>query len=592
MADPSGTDVRDASVATATSAHRIMGPRWDVIRHVLAGTEAMRAAGVTYLPRHQEESQINYQDRITSTVLVNMTELVLDALVGRVFKLPLAVEDNVPAGVEALLDDVDLTGTGLNPFCRDWFQEGLAMGVSHVLVDMQTPDWEPPPGVSRTLADDRNDNLRPYWYRVSPENVVAAFATLVNGREVLTHVRIAEHSVEQKGWVEQEMMRIRVLEPDHWELWEPVDVAKQSPQDAWHRVSDGPNPLGFIPLVTFYTGTRDRQPFVCKPPMLDLAYLNVAHWQSSSDQRSILTIARFPILAVSGATSEDVQKLKIGPREWLSTPDSQGKWYYVEHRGRAIDAGEKDLERLEDLMASYGAEFLRAKAGTKSATERILDEAGTISPLEAMALDFQDVLKVALDITASWLEAGRQPGDKLADGGKVSVVVDVSAQEADQISLEALFRARSARDISRRAYLDMLQNRGVLTEDFDHDADIKELETEVEYGMPISGVDAGTVPGVAARDQPLPAGSRGMKDSLERTGKDDILEDAEDPNVTGTLPAGSKGAAGGLQDTPGGNRTPSKAGMRNLPNVGPPRRRPPPKLPASPRRSAVAGRKA
>lgn len=551
------------SVASRTASHRVMSPRWDVIRHILGGTESMRAAGVAYLPRHQEESQINYQDRITATVLMNTTELVTDTLVGRVFKVPLEVEENVPPSVLDLLDDVDLTGTGLNPFCREWFYEGLAMGVSHVLVDMQTPDWVPPPGVSRTLADDRADNLRPYWYRVSPENVIAAFATLVNGKEVLTHVRIAEHHVEKDGWLEREVLRIRVLEPDHWEVWQPDDLEKQGPDDAWHKIDEGENPLGFIPLVTFYTGMRAGPPFVCKPPLLDLAYLNVAHWQSSSDQRSILTVARFPILAVSGATSEDVVKLKIGPREWLSTPDAQGKWYYVEHRGQAIKVGAADLASLEDQMASYGAEFLRAKPGTKSATERLLDEAGTISPLEAMALDFQDALKLVLDITATWMAPSRQPGAKLEDGGTVSVVVDVSGQEADQISLEALFRARAARDISRRAYLAAMQNRGILTEDFDHDEDLKELASEIEFGMPERGVDPATKPGATAAKQP---------------------EDMR------TQPQDVKGAAGGLQDTPGGNKTPSATNARPLPNVTP--KRPPAKLPANGRRSAIAGRRA
>jgi len=32
-----------------------------------------------------------------------------------------------------------------------------------------------------------------------------------------------------------------------------------------------------------------------KPPLLDLAWLNVEHWQSASDQSNILHVARVPI---------------------------------------------------------------------------------------------------------------------------------------------------------------------------------------------------------------------------------------------------------------------------------------------------------
>lgn len=544
-----------ATVAARNSAWRIMSPRWSVVRHVLAGTEALRAAGTEFLPRHQEESLVNYQDRLLGTVLVNTTELVTDTLVGRVFKVPLEPESNVPAGVSALFPDVDLTGTGLNPFCREWFYEGLAMGVSHVLVDMQAPDWEPPPGVPRTLADDRKDGLRPYWYRVSPENVIAAFTTRENGKEVLTHVRIAETSVERAGFGEAEVTRIRVLERDHWELWEPVDMDKQGEEDEWQKVAEGPNALGVIPLVTFYTGMRDKQAFVCKPPLLDLAYLNVAHWCSSSDQRSILTVARFPILAVSGVAQEEVVKLKIGPREWLVTPDASGKWYYVEHTGRAILAGERDLAKLEDQMAAYGAEFLRAKPGVKSATERILDEAGTISPLEAMALDFQDALKQALDLTALWLKADRAPGE-VVDGGTVTVVVDVTEEEANQVALEALFRARAARDISRRAYLRILVNRGILPEDFDHDADLEELANEPEFGMPERGVDPETDPGASAKNQPT-GGAKAPNDGAQTAPGGD----GQPRTVGANLPrVDGRANKGGAPPRPGGRRPLARGG--------------------------------
>lgn len=534
-----------ASPATRSQAHRIMSPRWDLIRHILAGTEAMRAAGDQYTPRHQEESLLNYQDRVLSTVLVNVTELVSESLVGRVFKVPLAPQDDVPKPMLAQFDDVDLAGTGINPFCREWFEEGLNMGLSHVVVEMQQPTTQE--GEVRTLADDQKEALRPYWYRVSPENVIAAYTARVNGREVLTHVRIAEHAVERQGFAEVNVLRIRVLEPDHWETWLPKDPEKQGEDDEWVMEAQGPNPLGFIPMVTFYTGTRDKVPFLCKPPLLDLAHLNVAHWNSTSDQRSILTVARFPILAASGIDADDVTKLKIGPREWLSSPDANGKWYYVEHSGRAIQAGERDLQRLEALMAAYGAQFLKSQPGTQSATERALNEAGTLSPLEAMGLDFQDCLQQVLALHAQWMNLGQGPNA----GGLVKVEVDVSEQEVDQVALEALFRARVARDISRAAYIGVLKNRGVLPEDFDHAADLQQLADEPEFGMPERGVDANTKPGAPDKAQNDPIGNPTPK------------------------------PGGNAQDTPGGNTIPSKPkGGQNLPS-----------LTGNSRKSAIAGRK-
>ena len=49
-----------------------------------------------------------------------------------------------------------------------------------------------------------------------------------------------------------------------------------------------------------------------RPPLLDLAWLNLAHWQSSSDQRHILHIARVPILFARGMDTAESQ-IDIGP---------------------------------------------------------------------------------------------------------------------------------------------------------------------------------------------------------------------------------------------------------------------------------------
>src|SRR5690606_23373074 len=136
----------------------------------------------------------------------------------------------------------------------------------------------------------------------------------------------------------------------------------------------------------------------CKPPLADLAHLNVEHWQSKSDQRNVLTVSRFPILAAAGVPAD--QKVTIGPNNFLTTDDVQGKWYYVEHTGAAIAAGQTDLESLEDQMATYGAEYMRKRPGDETATGRALDSAESSSYLAATVRDFQDCVELAMQYTA------------------------------------------------------------------------------------------------------------------------------------------------------------------------------------------------
>lgn len=462
MAD---TPNKKPTVASPSSAYLRMAPRWRMIDVLLGGTEAMRAAGEEFLPQYDNESNKNYQSRLQRATLLNMTEQTLDTLAGKPFREAIVLDEDVPPQIEDLAEDVDMQGNNLQAFARSWFREAWAKGFSHVLVEHPTPEaktdaeGEQRP---RTLADDRAEGLRPYWVHVKPECLIAAYSAVVLGQEVLTHVRILEKSVERVGWEEVEVVRVRVLEPGTWQVWAPNEKG-----DEWHIESEGATSLDYIPLVTFYAGKRTSL-MECKPPLTDLAHLNVAHWQSSSDQRNVLTVSRFPILAASGVPAD--QKVNIGPNNFLTTEAPEGKWYYVEHTGAAIAAGQTDLSSLEDQMATYGAEYMRKKPGDETATGRALDAAESSSYLAATVRDFQDCIELAMQYTADWLG--------LEEGGSAKVNADVDLSEADAAELDALLKMRAQRDISRKTLLDEMQKRAVLSDDFDEEADAELLAEE------------------------------------------------------------------------------------------------------------------
>ena len=470
----STTDEKDPnSPATTSAAYDFMSPRWTLIETLLGGTEAMREAGELYAPRHTEETEDGYQDRLEGSVLLNMVEQTLDTLSGKPFCEEMNLGDDVPdAIIEQVLPDVDLQGNNLEVFARRWFREGMAKAFSHVLIDYPRP--EPvEEGQRRTLADDRREGLRPYWNMIKPEAVLFARAEVIGGVEVLQHVRIWETYTEQDGFAEVHKARIRVLEPGLVQLWEPMK-AKGNKEPEWRMVEEWETGLSYVPLVTFYA---HREGFMTgKPPLLDLAHLNVTHWQSTSDQRHILTVARFPILACEGASEEDGEVVTIGPNKILYGP---GKFKYIEHTGASIEAGRQDLKDLEEKMAGYGAEFLKARPGTATATARALDSAEASSDLAQMVGVFQDAIAQCLDITAEWMRI--QGG-----GGTIDLNKDFGLSEEDTAKLAAVEKARERRDISRKAYLNVLKLSGALPEDYDAEADWEEIQEELA-GMGLMG---------------------------------------------------------------------------------------------------------
>jgi hypothetical protein len=313
------------------------------------------------------------------------------------------------------------------------------------------------------LADDRAAGLRPYFVHLPPENVIAAHAEMVDGVETLTHVRVHEQEVVRDGFEETVVDRIRVYEPGLVEVYEKRGTKGR---EEWAVVENYNYDLPYIPIVTFYA---QREGFMMsKPPLLDLVNMNIAHWQSQSDQTAVLTVARFPMLASSGMMDDD--EVVVGPNQWLATRDPQGRIYYVEHSGKAINSGRLDLLDLEEKMAKYGAEFLTKKPGRQTATARALDSAEAISPLQDMTHRFVDSVNVAMQYAADWMG--------LEFGGTVDLNTDFGLSGSDGGALTALSNARQSRDISRETYLRELQRYNVLDRSFDIESDGEMLRDE------------------------------------------------------------------------------------------------------------------
>jgi len=454
------------SPATTSEAYDTMLPLWEKMNSVLGGTRTMRDAGKAYLPRHEEESETAYDERLARSCFYNQTRLTLESMVGRPFSDPMKLIE-VPSQAEGWLENIDLQGNSIGVFAREWFMAGVGKGFCHVLVEMPLPrDTEAEEGRARTLEDDRKEGLRPYWVMVPPESVIAAHATVVDGREVVTHLRIKECVVESDGFAEKKIERIKVwgVNPSQVTVYEKLKTDKK--KEEWVPIQQYPFDLPYIPFVTYYA---HRKGFMLSdPPLLDLADLNIAHWQSNSDQTSILTVSRFPILAAAGVT--DSKDIIVGPYVSLATTDPAGRFYYVEHGGAAIEAGRQDLKDTEERMAEYGAMFLRKRPGSITATARALDSAEATSPLQDMTVRFIDAVNNALAITADWV--------KLESLGQVELSTDFGPEEADGGDLAALGEARRNRDISRETLLREFHRRGVLGDDFDAEQDEMELEEE------------------------------------------------------------------------------------------------------------------
>ena len=106
------------------------------------------------------------------------------------------------------------------------------------------------------------------------------------------------------------------------------------------------------------------------PPLMDLAWMNLAHWQSYSDQRSILRFVRIALLFVAGLDDEEMEKpITIGANRTFRSKNPNAKMEYVEHTGKGVEAGQEDLNKIEGRMQTLGLRPYTSRPGTVTATE-------------------------------------------------------------------------------------------------------------------------------------------------------------------------------------------------------------------------------
>lgn len=429
------SDVRTESAAVSE-----MSCHWPMIRALLGGTSAMRAAGTAYLPKWPNEDQASYDARLKVATLYPAFSRTVEVLAGKPFAKPLTLGENVPGRIADWCDDIDLQGRNLHTFAADIMRDVIGYGVSGVLVDY------PPANGVKTLADERAMGARPYFTRYAPGTVLGWRTQRRAGATRLTQLRLLEAvEVEDGPFGVKCIEQVRVLVPGAWAIYRKVEAGVDAGK--WVLTEEGTTTLKEIPFVFFY-GRR-----VCcgvgLPPLLELAHLNVEHWQSASDQSTILHVARVPILTVIGA--DDDTTITVGASHAVKLPrDADMK--FVEHTGAAIEAGRLSLQDLEERMRQTGAELLVLKPGQITATQTRSESEANKSALQRMAEGVEDAMDACLQFAADWV------GE--AEGGSVELFKDFSAGTLAESMKDLL-----AMPISDETKFNEAKRRGLIASD-------------------------------------------------------------------------------------------------------------------------------
>ena len=403
---PGGTDspfMRTAAVLEQIKA-------WEIMKAVTQGTEYLRENSEAFLPLEPREDYSAYLARVNRAVFSPYTQRLIRAATGLILRKPISLI-GAPYWTDVFAKDVDGCGSDLDEYARRNLICALTYGHSHTLVDF------PAPTGARSLAEERSLNRRPYWIEIDPTNIYGWRLYREVNYGNLTQIRIAEKAVIPDGdFGESVYEQIRVIEPGRYRIFrqtekertlEPYeqggligDFNGPANQKEYELVESGDYSLDEIPLVTVYTGKTDT--LTSKPPLLDIAYLNLAHFQRQADLIHSLHVASQPMLVLEG-WDDQTKDMAISVNYAMATQPGN-KVYYVEPASSAFEAQASEIDELQRQMATLGISTLsQQKFVAESADARRLDRVDTNSMLSMVSLDLEQKLQKAFDYSAKYL---------------------------------------------------------------------------------------------------------------------------------------------------------------------------------------------
>ena len=443
-----------------SAAVKAMLPDLMLVRDVAAGQRRITERTTTYLPQHPKEEPANYRIRLGRPTFFNAFMRTLEGLVGMVFRTSPELGDDVPKVVEEHWENIDKEGNHGEVFLKTVFADALEAGHCAIFVDY--PAIPNPATVTR--ADERALDLRPYWVHVRKDEVMNFRTSRSQGGErVLDQITLRFRTHEQdEAFGDKLVVRYRVYQridgTVRWEIWQEGEDKIPRPTGERGVILKQDR----IPIVFIYgrqTGFGES-----RPPLLDLANLNILHYQTNADYFHAMHIACVPVPVAIGMQEG---ALVVGPNASLSLPQG-GDFKYVETSGAALAAARQALEDLEGQMAVMGLSLLQGeKRAAETAEAKRLDKSEKDSALSTAARALQDGVEQALMFHANYL------GEQQA--GSITINQDFMAEAMTPDQVRVLSEAVAKGQLSLETMWTKLQEGEWLPDDFDADLEKQRL---------------------------------------------------------------------------------------------------------------------
>jgi len=337
--------------------------KWQLMRDALAGEVAKEK----YVPKLSDQEAEEYSAYVGRAEFYNATARTQVALTGLLFAKPPKVE--LPEALKTIGENISLDDDTLEALAKNIADECLSVGRCGVLVDLPSVEK-----ADYSKLEAERLNLRAYATLYKAENIINWKTTKINGSNVTSLVVLAETYAEptQDEFVDKIKTRYRVL--DLHEGYYRQRVFSETKAGNFEVVSEiypsaNGQKLEYLPFTFF--NVNDLKTSVEKPPLLDLAKVNISHFRSEVDLEHGTHFTALPTPYVTGYQGESSEKLKIGSTAVWVINDPSAKVGFLEFSGAGLSTLENRIAVKEKRMSILGARLLLDEKKTAEATETL-----------------------------------------------------------------------------------------------------------------------------------------------------------------------------------------------------------------------------
>jgi hypothetical protein len=428
---PTGAVVSESPFVRSLDVIAMM-PDWSVMAAVTKGTNYIRDLSETYLPQEPREDDDAYATRVDRSVLSPYTSRLIETAAGAILRKPIHIEGD-PYWLE-LAKNIDGIGSNINEYARRALVSSLTYGHSAILVDY------PAAANAMNLAEERAMGRRPYFVHIDAPQIWGWRKE--PGTNRLLQVRIHDYDVRPLNeFGEEQVEEMRVIYPGRYDLYTLGRSTETVSLD-----ETGGYSLDEIPLVPIYSNRRDV--LISQPPLLDIANLNITHYQRQADLIHALHIAAMPTLVLEG-WDDTTGSATMGVNYAIAMQPGN-KAYYVQADATSFDAQMQELQSLEAQMSTLGVtKLFGQKFVAESAEAKRIDQAQSNSVLSIISQELESCLNQAFAFAAQYV--GIEPPEIKIDrdfdyyrliGQDISVLAQLNqmGKISDEMLLEVLRR--------------------------------------------------------------------------------------------------------------------------------------------------------